>query len=66
LDRLAEIRLSLPPVSADTWIFWRNLPREVNTVEASEDADVLEVSTPHHDDVVWLQDDYGGEGTSAP
>ena len=45
---------------------WRNLPGEVHTIEALEDADVLEVSTPHLDDVVRLSDSYGREGTSAP
>ena len=45
---------------------WRNLPGEVHTIEAIEDADVLEVSTPHLDDVVRLTDSYGREGTSAP
>jgi len=45
---------------------WRNLPGEVHTIEAIEDSDVLEVSTPHLDDVVRLQDSYGREGTSAP
>ena len=30
------------------------------------DVRVLEVSTPHPDDVVRLVDDYGREGTSAP
>jgi mannose-6-phosphate isomerase len=45
---------------------WRNLPGEVHTIEALEDSDVLEVSTPHLEDVVRLQDAYGREGTSAP
>ncbi|MDQ4124789.1 MAG: cupin [Actinomycetota bacterium] len=45
---------------------WRNRPGEVHTIEALEDADVLEVSTPHLDDVVRLSDSYGREGTSAP
>jgi hypothetical protein len=45
---------------------WRNLPGEIHTIEAIEDADVLEVSTNHLDDVVRLQDVYGREGTSAP
>ena len=45
---------------------WRNLPGEVHTIEAIEDADVLEVSTPHLDDVVRLSDGYGRAGTSAP
>ena len=45
---------------------WRNLPLEIHTIEAIDDADVLEVSTPHLDDVVRLSDSYGREGTSAP
>jgi quercetin dioxygenase-like cupin family protein len=45
---------------------WRNLPGEVHTVEAIEDSEVLEVSTPELDDVVRLTDSYGREGTSAP
>ena len=45
---------------------WRNLPGEVHTIEALEDSDVLEVSTPHLDDVVRLEDAYGREGTSEP
>lgn len=45
---------------------WRNLPGVVHTIEAVEDSDVLEVSTPHLDDVVRLDDRYGREGTSAP
>jgi mannose-6-phosphate isomerase len=44
---------------------WRNLPGEVHTIEAIEDADVLEVSTPELDDVVRLSDSYGREGTTA-
>ncbi|HEX8086033.1 MAG TPA: cupin [Solirubrobacteraceae bacterium] len=45
---------------------WRNLPGEIHTIEAIEDADVLEVSTPHLEDVVRLSDSYGREGTNAP
>lgn len=45
---------------------WRNRPGEVHTVEALEDSDVLEVSTPHLDDVVRLHDHYGRAGTSQP
>ena len=45
---------------------WRNRPGEVHTMEALEDADVLEVSTPQLDDVVRLTDRYGRAGTSAP
>jgi mannose-6-phosphate isomerase len=45
---------------------WRNQPGEVHTIEALEDSEVLEVSTPHLDDVVRLTDNYGRDGTSAP
>ena len=45
---------------------WRNIPGEVHTLEAIEDCDVLEVSTPELDDVVRLSDSYGRQGTSDP
>jgi mannose-6-phosphate isomerase len=45
---------------------WRNTPGEIHTIEAVVDSDVLEVSTPHLDDVVRLQDLYGREGTCVP
>jgi mannose-6-phosphate isomerase len=45
---------------------WRNEPGVVHTIEAVEDSDVLEVSTPHLDDVVRLADDYGRSGTRRP
>jgi mannose-6-phosphate isomerase len=38
---------------------WRNLPREIHTIEALQTSDILEASTPHLDDVVRLFDDYG-------
>jgi mannose-6-phosphate isomerase len=38
---------------------WRNEPGAVHSIEALEDAAVLEVSTPHLDDVVRLRDRYG-------
>lgn len=44
---------------------WRNQPGTIHTIEALEDADVLEASTPYLGDVVRLRDDYGREGTSA-
>jgi mannose-6-phosphate isomerase len=37
---------------------WRNEPGVVHTLEALEDSTVLEVSTPHLDDVVRLSDRY--------
>lgn len=45
---------------------WRNLPGELHTIEALEDSDVLEVSTPDLEDVVRVRDEYGREGTSTP
>jgi mannose-6-phosphate isomerase len=45
---------------------FRFRPGTVHRVKALEDTLILEVSTPHLDDVVRLEDDYGREGTSAP
>jgi mannose-6-phosphate isomerase-like protein (cupin superfamily) len=44
---------------------WRVEPGIVHTIEALEDSVVLEVSTPHLDDVVRLQDRYGRADTGA-
>jgi mannose-6-phosphate isomerase len=41
-------------------------PGVVHRMRAIEDSTLLEVSTPHLDDVVRLEDSYGREGTSAP
>ncbi len=41
-------------------------PGTVHRVTALEDTTILEVSTPHLDDVVRLEDAYGRAGTSAP
>ena len=41
-------------------------PGTVHRVTAIEDTTILEVSTPHLDDVVRLADQYGREGTSEP
>lgn len=38
---------------------WRNQPRLIHTLEAVEDAEIIEVSTPQLDDVVRLEDRYG-------
>ena len=40
-------------------------PGTVHRITALEDTTILEVSTPHLDDVVRLEDLYGREGTSA-
>ncbi len=45
---------------------WRVRPGEVHTIEAIDDAVVVEVSTPDLDDVVRLSDSYGREGTAGP
>ncbi len=44
---------------------FRYRPGTVHRVTAIEDTTILEVSTPHLDDVVRLEDKYGREGTSA-
>lgn len=51
-DQLEEIVL-------EPGVRWRNTPGVVHTIEAIEDATVLEVSTPQLDDVVRLDDRYG-------
>jgi mannose-6-phosphate isomerase len=41
-------------------------PGTVHRVKALEDTLIVEVSTPHLDDVVRLEDAYGREGTTTP
>ena len=45
---------------------YRFRPGTVHRVTAIEDTTILEVSTPHLDDVVRLEDRYGREGTAEP
>jgi mannose-6-phosphate isomerase-like protein (cupin superfamily) len=45
---------------------FRYRPGTVHRVTALEDTTILEVSTPHLDDVVRLDDRYGRTGTSEP
>ena len=45
---------------------FRVTPGTIHQMEAVTDCDILEVSTPHLDDVVRIKDRYGREGTSAP
>jgi mannose-6-phosphate isomerase len=66
-------RLELGVVDGDLETFdispgdaFRFRPGTVHRVTAVEDTLVVEVSTPHLDDVVRLEDRYGREGTSAP
>jgi mannose-6-phosphate isomerase-like protein (cupin superfamily) len=42
------------------------VPLMIHRMEAIEDTDVAEVSTPELDDVVRLEDRYGRTGTNAP
>ncbi len=44
---------------------WRVEPGIVHTIEAIEDSVVVEVSTPHLDDVVRLEDRYGRTSDAA-
>jgi mannose-6-phosphate isomerase-like protein (cupin superfamily) len=53
-------------VDLEIGMAYRITPGTVHQMEAVTDCDVLEVSTPHLDDVVRLKDRYGREGTSAP
>jgi mannose-6-phosphate isomerase len=57
-DELRDMRLR--PGEA-----FRITPGTIHFMEAVTDCDVLEVSTPHLDDVVRIKDRYGREGTSA-
>lgn len=45
---------------------FRYRPGTVHRVTALEDTTIIEVSTPHLDDVVRLEDRYGRQGTSNP
>ncbi|ADB48734.1 cupin domain-containing protein [Conexibacter woesei] len=53
---------SLTETVVEPGVRWRNAPGVVHTVEAIEDATILEVSTPELDDVVRLSDRYGRVG----
>ena len=67
-------RIELGPVGADVLAVeevgagaaFRYRPQTVHRITAVEDTTILEVSTPHLDDVVRLEDSYGRAGTSAP
>jgi mannose-6-phosphate isomerase len=57
---------SFHTVELETGDAYHFTPGTVHRVTAVEDTTILEVSTPHLDDVVRLEDRYGREGTSAP
>ena len=46
--------------------FFHFAPGTVHRIAAIEDTTLIEVSTPHLDDIVRLEDEYGREGTSTP
>jgi mannose-6-phosphate isomerase-like protein (cupin superfamily) len=45
---------------------WRISPLIIHTLEAVEDAEIIEVSTPQLEDVVRLEDRYGRAPDAAP
>jgi quercetin dioxygenase-like cupin family protein len=63
---LGEIGGELETIEIEPGAAFRFRPGTVHRVVALEDTLVIEVSTPHSDDVVRLEDRYGREGTSAP
>jgi mannose-6-phosphate isomerase len=63
---LGEVGDDLETIEITTGDAFRYRPGTVHRVTAVEDTLILEVSTPHLDDVVRLEDLYGREGTSAP
>jgi len=63
---LGDVGSELESVEIRAGDAFRFRPGTVHRVTALEDTLVVEVSTPHLDDVVRLEDRYGREGTSAP
>ena len=63
LGRVGEDHLDAGEVGAGASFHYT--PGTVHRITAIDDTTILEVSTPHLDDVVRLQDAYGREGTSA-
>jgi mannose-6-phosphate isomerase len=63
LGEVGSAELAEVEIAADDAFRFR--PGTVHRVTALEDTLVVEVSTPHLDDVVRLEDRYGRQGTSA-
>src|SRR5688572_3392896 len=55
----APIGAELVQVSLEAGESYRITPGTVHRMEALEDCDILEASTPHLDDIVRLEDRYG-------
>jgi mannose-6-phosphate isomerase len=64
LGQAGERALSEEVISAGACFHYP--PGTVHRLTALEDTTVLEVSTPHLDDVVRLDDEYGRAGTTQP
>ena len=67
----AEVEIGSAPGSTSVEVVdagrsFRIMPGTVHRLRALEDSLILEVSTPHPDDVVRVDDRYGREGTSEP
>ena len=56
---VAPLGSELSEVTLEAGESYRITPGTVHRMEAVEDCDILEASTPHLDDVVRLQDRYG-------
>ena len=63
---LGDVGGGLEAVEISAGDAFRFRPGTVHRVTALEDLLVVEVSTPHLEDVVRLEDRYGRRGTSAP
>ena len=63
---LGEVGRELETLEIGPDDVFRYRPGTVHRVTAIDDTFIVEVSTPHLDDVVRLEDRYGREGTSAP
>ena len=63
---LGEVGSELETTEITAGDAFRYRPGTVHRVTAVEDTLIVEVSTPHLDDVVRLEDLYGREGTSVP
>lgn len=66
-----ELTAGRDPEHLETWVLQHgevfHVPAgTVHRMAAVTDCELVEVSTPHLDDVVRLEDRYGREGTSAP
>jgi mannose-6-phosphate isomerase len=66
LLELGEVGGELQTVEISAGDAFHYRPGTVHRVTAIEDTLIVEVSTPHLDDVVRLEDRYGREGTSDP